>query len=130
MKKITIVVLLVFVASALMLSVGFAETLKGKDFVRLGKIVQLNGTLIETGHEWSLRHNDSVYNLHLGPSDFWSDKGIILKDGENASLRGFIHEKDVAVTVIETGGKSATLRDDEGRPAWAGTRFSRGNGKS
>ena len=127
MKKISIVVMLVFIISALTFSASLAETLKGRDFVRLGKIATLKGTLIEEGHEWSLRHENGVYDLHMGPGDYRDDKGIVLKDGENATVSGFVHEKDVAVTVIETGGKSVTLRDKTGRPAWAGTRFSKGN---
>jgi len=128
MKKIAIIALLVCVTVAFTFSNGFAETLKGRDFVRLGTIATLEGTLIEEGHEWSLRHADSVYELHLGPSDFRDDKGFTLKDGEIATVEGFVHEKDVAVTSIETGGKTLTLRDNTGRPAWAGTRFSNGKG--
>jgi len=127
MKKISIAALLVFVISVLTFSAGFAEMLKGRDFVRLGKIATLKGTLIEEGHEWNLRHENSIYALHLGPSDYRDDKGIVLKDGENATISGFVHGKDMAVTMIETGGKSLTLRDETGRPAWAGTKFSRGN---
>ena len=127
MKKISIIALLVFTFSLLTFSVGFAETLKGRDFVRLGTIATLNGTLVEAGHEWGLQHKDSLYDLHLGPSDYRDNKEVVLKDGENATITGFIHERDIAVTVIKTRDKSVTLRDKTGQPAWAGTRFSQGN---
>ncbi len=127
MKKISIAALLVFVISVLTFSAGFAEMLKGRDFVRLGKIATLKGTLIEEGHEWSLRNENGIYDLHLGPSNYRDDKEFVLTDGGNATVSGFVHGKDMAVTVIETGGESVTLRDKTGRPAWAGTRFSKGD---
>ena len=128
MKKIIIIALLVCVTAVFTFSNGFAEALKGRDFVRLGTIATLEGKLIEEGHEWSLRHANGVYELHLGPSDFRADKGFTLQDGEIATVKGFVHEKDVAVTSIETGGETLTLRDNTGRPAWAGSRFSNGKG--
>ena len=130
MKKISVVALVVLLLSAFPFSAGFAETIKGRDYAALGKFTTLRGTLVEEGSEWGLRNDSGVYDLHLGPSDFRAAQGIVLKDGASATVRGFTHERHVAVATIETGGKSVTLRDEAGRPAWAGTRFSKGGGKA
>jgi hypothetical protein len=126
MKKISKVLWLVLIISAFTFSAGFSETLKGRDYVSLGEMAALKGTLIEEGNEWSLRSEHGVYELHLGPSDYRDDQGIVFKDGADATVSGFVHEKHVAVRVIETAGKSVTFRDEVGRPVWAGTRFSKG----
>jgi hypothetical protein len=97
-----------------------ASTLKGRDFVRLGNLSTLTGTLVQKGDEWGLKVGDTVYDIHLGPSEYRSTRGFHLKDGGNATIRGFVYKKDLTIVSIETGGKSITLRDETGRPAWAG----------
>jgi hypothetical protein len=126
MKKIVLIVFLAITISAVILSAGFANTLKGKDFVCIGTFSIMNGALVKEGHEWSLRCGDSTYALHLGPSDYREDKGIVLKDEGHATVSGFVHGKDIAVTAIEINDKSVTLRDENGRPVWAGTQYSKG----
>ena len=105
-----------------------SENLKGRDFVRLGKIGTLTGTLVQKGDEWELKVGDTLYEIHMGPSDYRNTQGLVLKDGTKAVVTGFIYGTDLSVTTIETGGKSVTLRDETGRPAWAGTSFGRGAG--
>jgi hypothetical protein len=39
-------------------------------------------------------------------------------------VKGFVYGTDVAVMEIQAGGKTITLRDETGRPAWAGTMYS------
>jgi len=96
------------------------STLKGRDFVRLGNLSTLTGTLVQKGDEWGLKVGDTVYDIHLGPSEYRSIRGFHLKDGDKATIRGFVYKKDLTIVSIETGGKSITLRDETGRPAWAG----------
>ena len=102
--------------------------LKGRDFVRLGQPTTLKGTLMQIGDEWGLKVGDRVYEIHLGPSEYRTAKGFLLNQGEEATVKGFVYKTDVAVTTIETEGKSIMLRDPTGRPAWAGTDFGRGKG--
>ena len=103
---------------------GKAATLKGRDLVRLGKIATVTGTLFQHGDEWGLKVGDTLYEIHLGPAEYRAQKGFTLKEGDQATIKGFVYNTDVAVTTIETGGKSIVLRDETGRPAWARTTFS------
>ena len=97
-----------------------SSTLKGRDYVRLGQMDSLTGTLVQKDNEWGLNVEDKVWDIHLGPSEYRASKGLILINGENATIKGFVYQDHVTVTSIETGGKSITLRDQTGRPAWAG----------
>jgi len=97
-----------------------SSTLKGRDYARLGKMDVLTGTLIQQDKEWRLKVGDSIYDIHLGPIEYRTNKAFILKNGEDAIITGFVYQNHVTVTSIETGGKSVILRDENGRPSWAG----------
>jgi hypothetical protein len=107
--KTTMIILFVFLGMAFSAHGAFAGTLKGRDFVRLGKLTTLKGTLILEDDEWTLKSRDSLYEIHLGPSEYREAKGFPLKDGEIATVKGFLFKSEMAVTVIETGGKSIVL---------------------
>ena len=102
------------------------QNLKGRDFVRLGKMpmAPLSGTLVQKGDEWGLKVGNTEYDIHMGPIGYRASKGFSLKDGAEAKITGFLYETDVSVTTMETGGSSIVLRDETGRPAWAGSIFS------
>ena len=85
-------------------------------------------TLVRIGDEWGLKSVDTVYEIHLGPSEYRASQGVVLKDGAQAAVRGFVYGTDISVAMMQTGGRSIQLRDETGRPAWAGSRFSRGGG--
>jgi hypothetical protein len=98
--------------------------LKGRDFVQLGRVATLTGILEQHGDEWGLKVGTTSYEIHLGPADYRVHKGFVLKDGDQATISGFVYSTDIAVSTIETGGNSILLRDETGCPAWAGTVFS------
>jgi hypothetical protein len=98
--------------------------LKGRDFVQLGKVATLTGTLEQHGDEWGLKVGTASYEIHLGPADYRTNQGLVLNNEDQATVKGFVYGTDVAVMEIETGGKKITLRDETGRPAWAGSTFS------
>jgi len=127
-KRSSIVALLVFLVTIIIASIGFAETLTGRDYVRLGKLTTLKGKLILDDGEWMLKAGDSVYEIHMGPSEYREAKGFTLMEGETATVKGFLYKSQMAVTVIETGGKSIILRDQSGNPAWSGTTSSQSSG--
>ncbi len=97
-----------------------SSTLRGRDYVRLGQMDILTGTLVQKDNEWGLNVGDKSWDIHLGPVEYRTDKGLVLTNGERATIKGFVYQNHVTVTSIETGGKSMTLRDQTGRPAWAG----------
>jgi hypothetical protein len=98
--------------------------LKGRDLVQLGKIATLTGTLEQHGDEWGLKVGTTSYEIHLGPADYRTNQGLVLNNGGQATVKGFVYGTDVAVMEIEAGGKKITLRDETGHPAWAGSKFS------
>ena len=98
--------------------------LRGHDLVQLGKVATLTGTLEQHGDEWGLEVGTTSYEIHLGPADYRTNQGLVLKNGSQATVKGFVYGTDVAVMEIEASGKTITLRDDTGRPAWAGSKFS------
>ncbi|MFC1863086.1 DUF4405 domain-containing protein [Thermodesulfobacteriota bacterium] len=103
------------------------EKLKGSDFARLGVMTSFSGTLVRIGDEWGLQSGGSVYEIHMGPEVYRASEGVVLKDGAQASITGFAYGTDISVARLETGGRSILLRDETGRPAWAGSRFSQGS---
>lgn len=103
-----------------------ARYLKGRDIVRLGKLTRLSGTLVQKGDEWGLKVGNTEYDIHMGPIGYRGSKRFVLKDGTGAKITGFVYETDVSVATMETGGISIVLRDETGRPAWAGSKFSLG----
>jgi len=105
-----------------------SEKLKGRDFARLGTMITISGTLVRIGDEWGLKSVDKVYEIHMGPRGYRTSQGVVLKDGAQAAIRGFVYGTDISVAMLQTEGGSILLRDETGRPAWAGSRFSRGDG--
>jgi hypothetical protein len=105
------------------------ERLKGRDIVRLGKPETLKGTLAMKGDEWTLIVGETVYEIHMGPAEFRTQKGFNLTEGEEATVSGFLHGNDLAVTTMATNGTTIALRDDTGRPLWAGTGYAKGAGR-
>jgi len=125
-RQRVIIVTAIVLMVAFTATISFAEALRGRDYVRSGTMKTMEGTLVQDGHEWGLLSGDMIYDLHMGPEHYRTDKGLILNDGATAVVAGFVDGSDIAVTAIETGGASLTLRDDMGRPAWAGTSYGGG----
>jgi hypothetical protein len=98
--------------------------LKGRNLVQLGKVATLTGILEQHGDEWGLKVGNTSYEIHLGPADYRTNQGLVLVNGDQATVKGFVYGTDVAVMEIQAGGKTITLRDETGRPAWAGTMYS------
>jgi len=108
---------------------GAEEELKGRDIVKIGKMTTLTGVLATDGHEWQVKAGDAVYDIHLGPSFYREEKGVELKEGETATVTGFLYKTDVAVSTIKLGETTYVLRDEKGHPAWAGSGRRGGHGE-
>lgn len=106
--------------------VDHAKKLKGRDFVRLGKLGTRTGILVQAGHEWGLKVGDTIYDLHLGPEQHRADHPELLQNGASAEVKGFLYKTDLAVCTLMTAGTTLRLRSDTGRPAWAGRRLGGG----
>lgn len=113
-----VAILLVVVSVGAFASSG--SDLKGSDFVRLGQLGIVSGTLSQDSGEWYLTDAKSQYALHLGNYEVIYPKGINLKEGSAAVARGFVLGSDIsAVTVASSEGKYP-LRTSEGIPLWSG----------
>lgn len=106
-----------------------ASQLKGRDYVGLGKLETHMGILVRLGEEWGLKSADRVFEIHMGPAEYRASKGFTLKEGEKATVSGFVYQSNLSVASMESGGKAITLRDETGRPVWSGSGFGRGAGR-
>ena len=101
----------------------------GRDVVSAGTEETLTGTLLsEDGVEWSLETEDGAYELHLGPPSFRDTMKIALEQGKEATVYGFVQDRDVSPISVTLDGRRFEFRDESGRPLWAGTGASRGMG--
>ena len=83
------------------------------------------------GDELTVQTNESSVTVHLGPEWYWDTEGIALAEGDRVAVTGFYEGDKFEVAQIEnlTTGDIVTLRDETGRPLWAG-RGGRGGGGS
>jgi hypothetical protein len=65
----------------------------------------------------------------LGPEWFWSEQGVTVAPGERVTVRAFEEGGEIKVgqIILETSGTVLQLRNDDGRPMWAGR--GRGGGR-
>jgi hypothetical protein len=123
------VLLTVVVISSSAISVNAAESaseLSGKDYVSIGKLDSLSGTLFEKDGEWYLTVEHETYDLHFGNETYRNKIGINLKAGAVVAVTGYVYEKNVSVCTITLGGKEYRFRKDDGTPMWTG----QGNGRN
>ena len=143
MKKILIITLLMVLGASLV----FADSLTGRDIVKEGIFITLQGILKSEETEWYLTTNDGNYQLHFGNRNYLSSTGIELAEGAHYTIDGIVSENDVAVATATMNGETYSFRDANGTPLWAGegnrrnlngysegsgngNRSGRGNGKS
>ena len=95
------------------------ETVEGK----ITEIVYLPGATTDSGMvEVRLQSAGQSKLIRLAPSGFLRQSGLLLREGDNVTLKGFAvagMEGDLIVaTEIHKGDKSLPLRDTRGRPMW------------
>jgi len=95
------------------------ETLDGK----VAEVVYLPGSTPTSGMVEIRVQSASEANLiRLAPSGFLKQSGLLLREGDSVSVKGFRvagMEGDLLVaTELRAGQKNLLLRDANGRPAW------------
>ena len=103
-----------------------SEEIKGKDIAKKGTLTDLSGSLKYEGSEWYLVSEEKSFQIHLGPKSYLESINFKLTEGDQAEIKGFVLNDHIAPCTITTAGKSIELRDENGRPAWARSKFSRG----
>jgi hypothetical protein len=71
--------------------------------------------------------DNGAVTAHLGPEWYWETEGISLDEGDEVQVSGFYEDDTFEVGRIEnlSKGQAVTVRDETGRPLWAG----RGRGR-
>ncbi|NLK46978.1 MAG: hypothetical protein GX297_10065 [Treponema sp.] len=97
----------------------FALDLTGTDIAKSGTLGTISGVLKSDGSEWMLETSaKKLYNVHFGNYTLVYPEGLGLKEGNEATITGFMLNDDIAVSQIKTDGATYTLRDETtGRPA-------------
>ncbi len=96
------------------------ERLTGRDFIRLGELAEITGTLFYEDGEWFAEADDIIYEIHLGDHDYREEIGLDLQEGQEALVSGYLYQDDLAVVCISVEGVDYVLREEDGTPMWAG----------
>jgi hypothetical protein len=117
-KTLVIGLCLIFVTGSIFAS----SILRGSDYVRLGKQASLTGVLSQADGEWYLTTNGKEeYSVHLGNYEVMYPNGVTLTSGSQASVKGFVYDKDISAITVVSEGKSWEFRNTDGRPLWSGS---------
>jgi hypothetical protein len=92
-----------------------------------GTIEEVNergGDMGMTGTHLVIKTDEETVDVHLGPSMYLADQGFVFNKGDHIELTGSKVEQENASFLIarevRKGDQLLTLRDEQGRPAWAG----------
>lgn len=87
------------------------------------EVVYLPGATADAGMvELRLQSGGQTNLIRLAPSGFLTQGGLVLREGDTASVKGFAvvgMEGDVIVaSEVHKGDKSLSIRDMRGQPTW------------
>ena len=81
----------------------------------------VSGTVIAFEDELLVETAEGELEVGTGPAWFWDENGIALNPGDEVVLHGFYEGDEFELGAIENAtGEALTLRDETGRPLWAG----------
>lgn len=89
----------------------------------------LEGTVLELeGNALTLDTLDGPSEVHLGPEWYWEAQAVAIAIGDAVEVEGFYEGDAFEVAQITnlSNGDTAILRDETGRPLWAGRGRGRG----
>ncbi|MBN1361540.1 MAG: hypothetical protein JW993_13160 [Sedimentisphaerales bacterium] len=86
--------------------------------------ISISGSVVSFEEALVIATDAGEMTLELGQSRFWDENGISLKAGDDIVAHGFYEGADFEVGAVEnlTTGETVALRDETGRPLWAGGR--------
>jgi hypothetical protein len=90
---------------------------------RIGEIIYLPGPTAESGMvEIRLLNGSQMTLVRLAPVGYLKQGGMVLREGETVSVKGFpvspMEGSVVVATEIHQGDRTLNLRDRRGRSAW------------
>lgn len=78
------------------------------------------------GVHLTVKTESGTLPVHLGPKWYLRDQALVLKPGDRISVTGskvdFKGEPAVIAKEVTRDGSALSLRDDTGRPVWAGSK--------
>ena len=83
----------------------------------------ISGTVVALdGSDLTVQTGDSLLTVNLGPTWYVETTGVALEAGDPVEISGFDEDGtfQVARLVDQTSGETLLLRDETGRPLWAG----------
>ena len=95
------------------------QTMEGK----IAEVVYLPGVTEDSGLV-EIRLQSSTQNrlIRLAPTGFLKDRGLLLREGDTVSVKGFavdgMEGALLVATEVHKGDKTVSLRDESGQPAW------------
>ncbi len=89
----------------------------------VAKVTQQTGPRGWNGTHLSLKTQDGVVDVHLGPASFISQQGFQFTEGDQIEVTGskITYQNATAIIAreVKKGGKVLTLRDEQGYPKWS-----------
>ncbi len=109
-------------AGALLLAVAAIAAAQptGREIVDSGRIATISGRLFEQDGELYLNTKDGRIALHLGPEWYRNQIRFPARARGEATVEGYLDEKDMSPARITFDGKTYTFRDNDGQPMWRG----------
>jgi hypothetical protein len=87
-------------------------------------VQQVTGSRGNTGTHVDLKTEKETVNVHLGPATYLAKIGLSIEKGDTLEVTGSkvtMGGKEVVIArEVKKAGKTFTIRDANGRPAWAG----------
>ncbi len=122
MKKIKMIAILMIAAAVFSAAPVFAEAeeIDGRTVALKGTRGSVSGVLVYEKDEWYLDAGGKKYELHLGMPGHDGKTTASMKEGDKATVDGFILENHIAPVTLVSAGKSYSFRNEDGSPVWAG----------
>jgi hypothetical protein len=127
-------ILATIVISMFLLNIIFAQSGRNIRNNNKNEVVTVKGSVTSINHPIAFVKGDDgkSYELRLGPSWYWKQNNLDLKDKGNVEIKGELEKSNgknfiYPYTIIQDG-KTISLADNNGNPVWAGNK--KHNGKS
>ena len=89
-----------------------------------GTWITASGTVVAFDSDLTVETGEGEMVIHLGATWYWNANGIALNVGDEVEVRGFYDGDEFEAGWIRnvTTGAEIEMRDETGRPLWAGRR--------